>query len=467
MFVSVGAVLRGPHRSGRVPLELLVCARDACGVFIIRSICKVRRISDDAPGYAQGDPSFGGRGYVRDVQSKLGNTLCNLSNGLEISMFVLSGLPANRIGKVLLPPLLIWGLSLLLGLSPSAQAGDKEEIAKLDATLGKRGIKRSGSNWVLEGEAKLKKCLDTEKAIRNEMKKKLPDYQAMEEEEYMRNISVPKAFERIAELDQLLAQNLPVTQHNQLVAERNSLVATVNKYRSDKIWPEQLRKARAEWNKIRERYMENMLDARKVANDLDSQWKALEEDTELQEIAKSLSELTKQTVVAGPARGFKKMLADLEKLEGNVLTDVIPLQNSGGNTFHVSVVINGKETVEMVLDSGAGIISLPSATADAIGVSANENSEDIRLVLADGRTVVAKKVSIPTVRVGRFEVKNVDAAILPTELANAEPLLGMSFLKNFQFKVDADAKTLTITEVGIGEDGDKKGNAPNSKPKKK
>jgi aspartyl protease family protein len=299
------------------------------------------------------------------------------------------------------------------------------------------------------------------------MKKNVPEFQAMEEEDHLRAAAVPQAFDRISAIEQLLAQNLPAPQHNQLVAERNTLVLQINKYRSDKQWPEQLKKSRSQFNRIRERYLENLLDARKTANELEERWRELETDEEFKRIAEELGDALKQAVTAGPSRTFRKMISDLEKLEGNVMSDVIPLQSSGGNTFNISVTINGKTTVEMVLDSGAGIISLPAATAAEIGVAATNTSPDIQLVLADGRTVTAKLVSIPLVRVGRFEAKEVDAAILPAELTNAEPLLGMSFLKNFQFKVDSDAKTLTMSEVGIANEGATKGGKSNGRDKKK
>jgi aspartyl protease family protein len=111
------------------------------------------------------------------------------------------------------------------------------------------------------------------------------------------------------------------------------------------------------------------------------------------------------------------------------------------------VTINGEETIDMILDSGAGLVVLPDATAKKIDVVATEESPDIQLVLADGRIVVGKRVSIPAVRVGRFESEEIEAAILPPELTNAEPLLGMSYLKNYQVKIDSEAMTLTMSEI--------------------
>lgn len=324
---------------------------------------------------------------------------------------------------------------------------DKEALSKFDKTLKEMGLRRSGANLMLEDEAKLQKSLAAEAQIRKEMKKLLPEFQDMERRDQSRSEELKQMREQVIQLQTLLAQGLPVIQHNQAVAQNNALVNKIKNYEEDKTWPEQLRQSRAKRNKILERYTENMLDARKAANELQEKWQDLEKEEEYKELVEELSTLLKQTVAPGPSRAFRKMITDLEKLEEKVLSDVIPLQNHGKNTFSVPVTINGEETIDMILDSGAGLVVLPDATAKKIDVVATEESPDIQLVLADGKIVVGKRVSIPAVRVGRFESEEIEAAILPPELTNAEPLLGMSYLKNYQFKIDAEAKTLTLSEI--------------------
>lgn len=324
---------------------------------------------------------------------------------------------------------------------------DKEALSKFDKTLKEMGLRRSGANLMLEDEAKLQKSLAAEAQIRKEMKKLLPEFQDMERRDQSRSEELKQMREQVIQLQTLLAQGLPVIQHNQAVAQNNALVNKIKNYEEDKTWPEQLRQSRAKRNKILERYTENMLDARKAANELQEKWQDLEKEEEYKELVEELSTLLKQTVAPGPSRAFRKMITDLEKLEEKVLSDVIPLQIHGRNTFSVPVTINGEETIDMILDSGAGLVVLPDATAKKIDVVATEESPDIQLVLADGKIVVGKRVSIPAVRVGRFESEEIEAAILPPELTNAEPLLGMSYLKNYQVKIDAEAKTLTMSEI--------------------
>ena len=42
---------------------------------------------------------------------------------------------------------------------------------------------------------------------------------------------------------------------------------------------------------------------------------------------------------------------------------------------------------------------------------------------------------------------NVECAVLGPEASMAEPLLGMSFLENFKFEIDAAAKKLNMVKV--------------------
>jgi aspartyl protease family protein len=129
-----------------------------------------------------------------------------------------------------------------------------------------------------------------------------------------------------------------------------------------------------------------------------------------------------------------------------VFAESIPLRSEGG-TMYASVVIDGKHTHEMVVDSGASIISLPAKLAGQCGIHVTSADPTIVLELADGRRIPGKLVKIKSVRVGRFTVENVECAVLGAEASNAEPLLGMSFLENFKFEIDAQGKTMTLVEV--------------------
>ena len=75
--------------------------------------------------------------------------------------------------------------------------------------------------------------------------------------------------------------------------------------------------------------------------------------------------------------------------------------------------------------------------------------------LADGHLVDAKEVTADTIRLGKFTVENVRCAVLPEKLTDTEPMIGLSFLKNFVYKIDTAGSKLVMSKVEIAESGGK------------
>ena len=136
----------------------------------------------------------------------------------------------------------------------------------------------------------------------------------------------------------------------------------------------------------------------------------------------------------------------LEKIEQAVFSETIPLDVQRNGSLFVDVVI-GKKSMPMVVDSGATLISLTTSTAEELGITVPSDAPELKLIMADGREIPAKAVVIARVRVGEFEAENVRAAVLHPSANGAEPLLGMSFLGNFKFEINANDKTLKMLRV--------------------
>ncbi len=94
---------------------------------------------------------------------------------------------------------------------------------------------------------------------------------------------------------------------------------------------------------------------------------------------------------------------------------------------------------------------LTHAMAQKIDLDIDERiGKDIEMVLADGRKAKAKYMLLDTVSAQGVEAKNVAAAVLPSDVADAkfkDGLLGMSFLKNFVFKVDQKNNKLVLEKA--------------------
>jgi clan AA aspartic protease (TIGR02281 family) len=148
----------------------------------------------------------------------------------------------------------------------------------------------------------------------------------------------------------------------------------------------------------------------------------------------------------GPSRSFLANVKLLEKVEGSVLTETVDLRKEGG-IFWVDVSFNGKVTKPMAWDTGAADVVLPAEFAAEIGLRPGNDDPVVRCRVADGSIVEAKQMSVPSMRVGKFTIKDVACVVMPASKSNVPPLLGQSFQRNFSFKFSAEAAKLTLSRV--------------------
>ena len=116
----------------------------------------------------------------------------------------------------------------------------------------------------------------------------------------------------------------------------------------------------------------------------------------------------------------------------------------------VRVVLNNKVETTMVLDTGASLVLLTRGVAKNLGVKLDNLKPDTKIRVADGRTVDASRIVLKNVRVEECEANNVDAVVLMSDRGDfgfRDGLLGMSFLKNFNFKIDHKDKKLILEKI--------------------
>ena len=213
---------------------------------------------------------------------------------------------------------------------------------------------------------------------------------------------------------------------------------------------DQERVARASYNDAREKYVQQILELRKKANGVVTQYAQLAANSEIRKAVADLNAATGKTYELKAGRSFDSAERRLKSLEDTVLSEVIPLRRDGGDSYWVSVVVNGDKTKEMIIDSGASIVMFPAAMAKDLGIEVGSQDPEIMLILADGSRITAREVTVPNLRVGKFTVDNVRCAVLGPEATEAEPLLGLSFLKQFRFEIDTQKSTLTMVKVDEG-----------------
>ncbi len=105
----------------------------------------------------------------------------------------------------------------------------------------------------------------------------------------------------------------------------------------------------------------------------------------------------------------------------------IRLYASRGGHHFISVTIAEKSEMFMV-DTGSSLLAVPTELFEKILKSKARNLKQAQLKLADGRIVTGHTFVIPELKVGRFLLKDIEAA----HCENCAPLLGRSVLRHFK-----------------------------------
>ncbi|MEE9258297.1 MAG: TIGR02281 family clan AA aspartic protease, partial [Nitrospinaceae bacterium] len=111
----------------------------------------------------------------------------------------------------------------------------------------------------------------------------------------------------------------------------------------------------------------------------------------------------------------------------------VPLLSTSGGNFFVETVFNNSATLQMMVDTGASIITISEKAAGEMGLDYGPSSPQLLFNTAGGQ-VWMPLVVLDSVKVGDAEVRDVEASI--NSQMQGDGLLGMSFLSDFKFEMD-------------------------------
>jgi clan AA aspartic protease (TIGR02281 family) len=155
---------------------------------------------------------------------------------------------------------------------------------------------------------------------------------------------------------------------------------------------------------------------------------------------------SKATPKLGPSRGFEDNVKLLVKAEKSVLTEVVELRHKGG-VYEVDVTFNGKTTVPLVFDTGASFTTISAALASKIGLKPQASDRQIELHVADGGSITANLMTLPSIRVGKFTLNNIECAVMPPDKPDIPLLLGQSFHRHFTYKFTPESGRLVLSKI--------------------
>jgi aspartyl protease family protein len=334
---------------------------------------------------------------------------------------------------------------------PKSSGASLEEAKKV---LEGKGLKVLSAGFQLPDEAKLGAALREVTLLQKAMRQAAAELAAVEAQEAQGQQAIAQLTQLNVQLNAQLANVKPndIALNNKLVGALDANAGQIKLIEQGRAkLVEQLRTARGKSNEAREQYVEKLLELRKLADGVALKYASLAADPEARQALADLNATSGKVFQFAASRDFQTSEKRLQTLEDSVLSEKIPLRRENdGESLYVTVVINGKHTKEMLVDSGASSVALPRALASEIGIEIGSQHEEIVLVLADGSRVNGHRVTIPSLRVGKFSVENVRAAVFGPEATEAEAMLGMSFLGQFKFEINATEGTLTMVKVEDG-----------------
>ncbi len=121
----------------------------------------------------------------------------------------------------------------------------------------------------------------------------------------------------------------------------------------------------------------------------------------------------------------------------------IPYEKNG-NVVIVPVTLNNRQTVNLVVDTGASYTLISQALARDLDIDLNRNRKTMPFHTANG-VIDAPVTTLDSIAVGGMEIKNLTAAVHDaTSEFHASGLLGLNFLSNFRMDIDTQKGMLHL-----------------------
>jgi len=329
-------------------------------------------------------------------------------------------------------------------------AARADDLADAKAALEKAGVRVLATGVSLANESDLSKELAKAGPLQRTMKLATTELKKAEDNAAKGQAVLNAMKVQQIQLNANLAKVNPndVATNNKIVGALQALDGQLELGRQEKAKLDEAAKAaQAKHSQAREAFVELMVASRKLADTLEADYAKKANDPDIKANLVKLNAAAGKQFVLAPTPVLTSGVKRLKALEDTIVSEAIELRSDDQHLW-VKVFINGTGAPEeMVVSSSSGLVMLTAPVAAKLGVKPGDNDPMIRLVMADGRELPARQMTLKSVRVGKFEVEDVDCAVLGEDAVAAQPTLGRAFLESFKYEIDSAAKTLTMVKV--------------------
>jgi len=162
----------------------------------------------------------------------------------------------------------------------------------------------------------------------------------------------------------------------------------------------------------------------------------------LNEVAAALKQLGSEKL--GPLKSYAPEVKRLTEYDKLVFNSWLPVYQQAGQT-RFSAIVNDQAPVTFTWsEESDGKLLLPASLLEPCGLSLLENAPRQTIRVAD-RTLTARELAIPTLRLGQHVAKNLTAWVLPPEGEDLGPRLPRAALTSLRVNIELDRLRLTVS----------------------
>ena len=162
---------------------------------------------------------------------------------------------------------------------------------------------------------------------------------------------------------------------------------------------------------------------------------------EASEAYETVLRLNPSPELASAAREGLRAVSSLTRARSDTGEPLISLQRTQGGWI-TDVVLNGTQTARFLVDTGASVCVISPELASALGNKLWLRAPSVALQTLSGRTT-GPLVTIPSIRVGQAEAKDVAAVIHPPG-PDIDGILGDTFLSLYTVTLDPERGVLRL-----------------------
>jgi aspartyl protease family protein len=331
-------------------------------------------------------------------------------------------------------------LSILLLCGPATRAADQSA----DAVLKAQGLTKVGLLYLLDADVNLRaglrvmrqaaSQLDSSLAKRGELERQLRGAREAELQLYSQDQDLHARMQR--------AKDIPL-RYNELVAQANSVEGQI--HQAD-LYIVDHEKALKAFSIPSEQYTTAVNDLFERTEITQKHYEALAADPDVVAALAKLNAEAHFPVKLGPSAQFTAELVSVRREHEKLRTAAIKFDLEGGVPV-VHVTLNGTLPWKMILDSGAAEVTLTFEVAQELGLTPEASDLTMRMRSADGKVTIANLKTLKSVRLGQFNVENVECVVLPQGVPGSN-LLGATFLSRFVYQMDLNAGEVRLSQIG-------------------